>query len=330
MLHAEVGIRRGSLQLRAAFEVPEGTVLGVFGPSGAGKTTLLGAIAGFIDLDDGEIRVDGVTLSTPGHTVPLERRGVGLVRQRPALFGHLSVRGNVGFAPRSTEQEVAALLERFGLTELAHRRPRELSGGEAQRVAIARALAAHPRVLLFDEPMTGLDHGLVDEVARAIREAARTCCVVLVEHDFALLARLADSILVLDRGRQLQLASSALLQRAPSSERVASLLGMVGPLVRGRSRWWCWPEKIRFACASSQGPNAEGVIVGEPRFVRGRFEHRVVVGEVGTLSLAAQSPWPPGPVRLELEDPVAIEEGCEEIAGTHERSEAAQSTEVGA
>ena len=141
-------------------------MLGVLGPNGAGKSTLLRALAGLTPIGSGRISVAGVVLDQPDTEtfVPPEQRRVGLVFQSYRLFPHLDVLDNVAFAPRSQgagRQRSRALagpwLERLDLVELAHRKPAELSGGQAQRVALARALAAEPALLLLDEPLAALD-----------------------------------------------------------------------------------------------------------------------------------------------------------------------------
>ncbi|MGH2875961.1 MAG: ABC transporter ATP-binding protein, partial [Solirubrobacteraceae bacterium] len=138
----------GPIDLR----VEAGQVVVVLGPSGAGKTTLLDTIAGFLPARAGTIRLAGRQIT---ELVP-ERRGIGIVFQHAALFPHLSVRENVRFGPRARggrrPDRSDDLLERFGLTAHAERRPGSLSGGERQRVGLARALAVQPDLLLLDEP----------------------------------------------------------------------------------------------------------------------------------------------------------------------------------
>jgi molybdate transport system ATP-binding protein len=309
MLEVDARIRRGALGIEASFALGTGSILGVFGPSGAGKTSVLEAIAGLAGIEEGAIRLDGRVLSEPGRRVPPELRGVGLVRQRPALFAHLDVRSNVAFSRRADRRDVEDLLARFGLAELGHRRPGELSGGQAQRVAIARALAARPRVLLLDEPMRGLDHAIAAEVLSAIREAASRSAVIVVEHDLGTLARLADVLMVLDNGRQLQLAPPAHLQRSPASAEVARLIGMVGPLRWGGDEVFAWREDLWASADPGPDPSVAVVIEEPARFVEGRYEVLVRHGELGSLSVRAVGPLEPGTGWLSLAPQAAVRAG---------------------
>lgn len=307
MLAADCSVRRGSFTLRCRFEVAQGSVLGVVGPSGAGKTTLLDAVAGLVDLDEGWIRVGETVVSSPGARVALERRSVGLVPQRTALFRHLDVVGNVGFSRHASADDVEALLRRFGLAAVRNRSVATLSGGQARRVAIARALAAHPKVLAFDEPMAGLDHELVDDVADAIREGATQCAVVVVDHDLASVARVADALLVLDDGTQLQLGSASAVQRRPASGRVARLLGMVGPFIGEWGEAWAWPSALQLVDDLGGALGSPARILEPARVVGGRLEQLVIVDGVG--SVRAETAWdrPLGRGWLALEDAVVFD-----------------------
>ncbi len=176
----------------------------VLGPSGAGKTTLLRAIAGFLPLRSGTIRLDGRAIER----LPPERRGLGFVPPDLGLFPHLRVRANVRYpldlqGHPDRARRAATWLERFGLGRLEARYPAELSSGERQRVAMARALAAEPRVLLWDEPLAALDVESRDELLRLLRTVleAERIPLLLVTHDPAVAFGLASRLVVLEGGR---------------------------------------------------------------------------------------------------------------------------------
>jgi molybdate transport system ATP-binding protein len=167
-------------------------VTAIFGPSGAGKTSLLDAIAGVRPLSRGTIVLDGVTLSD----LPPQQRRIGYVPQETALFPHMSVERNVRYGGSAP---VPDILE---IEHLMQRGVRDLSGGEQKRVALARALVTRPRLLLLDEPLSGLDAPLksrIMEYLQRIRDELHVP-MLYVTHDENELAAIADEIVVLDRG----------------------------------------------------------------------------------------------------------------------------------
>jgi len=209
-----------------------GGTVALVGPSGAGKSTVLRAIAGLVRPAAGRIALgDDVWFDDRTWLRP-EERPVGMTFQHYALFPHLTVRQNVMFGARD---DVAPLLERFGLTRLAETRPGSLSGGEQQRVALARALARQPRLLLLDEPLAALDAHTRATVRGELREVLRTSGLpaLLVTHDFEDAAALADLVGVVVDGRLRQLASPADLVARPADAFVGSLTG--ANLLRGRA-----------------------------------------------------------------------------------------------
>jgi iron(III) transport system ATP-binding protein len=151
-----------------SLKVMPGQVTCLLGPSGCGKSTTLRMIAGVEMQDSGEIHVDGKLICDTVFRIPPERRQIGLMFQDFALFPHLSVAENVAFGLRTSRPEkrarVLELLERVHLSHHIDAFPHELSGGEQQRVALARALAPRPRIMLMDEPFSGLDNRLRDGI----------------------------------------------------------------------------------------------------------------------------------------------------------------------
>lgn len=172
--------------------VPEGGRVVVLGPTGSGKTTLLFLLAGLLRPDAGTIRLFGRAASGNCVFVPPDERSIGMVFQRALLWPHMNAAGNVAFAlgqldisASERRARVDAALDLFGALDLAARRPETLSGGQVQRVALARSIVAAPRILLWDEPFTGLDPATRSEVAaRALDFAARTATtLVAVSHN---------------------------------------------------------------------------------------------------------------------------------------------------
>jgi thiamine transport system ATP-binding protein len=200
----DVSIRFDGIPVLAgvSLHVDDGDVVALLGPSGSGKSTLLRVVAGLLTPESGTVVLDGVDVTrTPTH-----RRSVGMVFQDEQLFPHLTVADNVGFglkmagvSPPERRHRVAEMLELVGLAGFGDRRVEHLSGGEAKRIALARSLAPEPRVLLLDEPLTGLDRELHDrlavEVAAILRAAATTA--VWVTHDREEAASVADRVVEL-------------------------------------------------------------------------------------------------------------------------------------
>lgn len=181
--------------------VPTGETLAITGPSGIGKTTLLHAICGIVRTTHGTVHIDDSDITT----LPTHKRGIGLVSQTGDLFPNMTVSQNIEFGLRITRMpkadritRVNELLEMVNLAQLAHRNVAELSGGEARRIALARALAPHPRVLLLDEPLSGLDQtthdALMTDLSRVLKQTATTA--LLVTHDHSEADFLADTTFV--------------------------------------------------------------------------------------------------------------------------------------
>jgi ABC-type sulfate/molybdate transport systems ATPase subunit len=221
-LTADLRVPLRAFDVQLTLEV--GGTVALVGPSGAGKSTVLRAIAGLVRPVSGRIALGNeVWFDERTWRRPEERR-VGMLFQHYALFPHLSVRENVMFGARD---DVATLLERFGLQRLADARPGSLSGGEQQRVALARALARAPRVLLLDEPLAALDAHTRSSVRSELRNVLRASGLpaLMVTHDFEDAASLADLVGVVVDGKLRQLASPADLVARPADAFVGSLTG---------------------------------------------------------------------------------------------------------
>ncbi|MFJ2183250.1 ABC transporter permease [Streptomyces anulatus] len=250
-LHADV---TGFTQL--TLDAPGSTTIAVVGPNGAGKTTLLRALLGLTPRAHAALRLgDSDVTALPPH-----RRGVAWVPQDGALFPHLSALANTAYGLRAhgvpraeARREAQGWLDRLGVGHLAHRKPAQLSGGQAQRVALARALAARPRLLLLDEPLAALDQTTRARVRHTLRghlaDFGGVC--LIVTHDPVEAVSLADRVLVLEDGRVLQDEPPAEVTRHPRSPWVARMLGRNA-----------WP-----GTATSDGLALEGgghLVVAEP------------------------------------------------------------------
>jgi len=207
-----------------------GETLGVVGPSGCGKTTTLRTVAGFETPTAGEVLFGG----EPVTNVPPEQRNVGLVFQSYALFNNVSVQANVEFGlkmrkvdPSERAERAEKMLEMLGIGELAGRDPTTLSGGQQQRVGLARALAIEPRVLLLDEPMTGLDAKLKERLQTEISTLLDDIDVtsLYVTHDQAEAMVMCDRIAVMNDGRVEQVGTPEEVYEQPANSFVADFVG---------------------------------------------------------------------------------------------------------
>jgi putative spermidine/putrescine transport system ATP-binding protein len=213
-------------------EIRDGEFFSLLGPSGCGKTTSLRMIAGFATPDSGRVLLQGVDVTG----VPANRRHVNMVFQHYALFPHLTVEENVGFAlrvegqPRSViRQRVTEMLDLVQLPGVASRRPGELSGGQQQRVALARALAFSPRILLMDEPLGALDLKLREQMQLELKRIQRDVGIttIHVTHDQEEALSLSDRVVVMAPGRIAQVDSPERLYDAPRTRYVADFVGKV-------------------------------------------------------------------------------------------------------
>ncbi|MBP1763077.1 MAG: glutamine abc transporter, ATP-binding protein [Firmicutes bacterium] len=191
-------------------QVEEGEVVVIIGPSGSGKSTILRCINYLEEPSEGEIVVDGITLSRQERVINTVRAEVGMVFQRFNLFPHMTVLENIELAPvkvrkmpKPEAQKIALdLLEKVGLADKANAYPEQLSGGQQQRVAIARALAMRPRVMLFDEPTSALDPEMVKEVLDVMKTLVKDgMTMVVVTHEMGFAREVGSRVIFIDEGR---------------------------------------------------------------------------------------------------------------------------------
>jgi molybdate transport system ATP-binding protein len=267
VLEADVEVDRRDFAVRAAIRVAPGERLALFGPSGAGKTTILEVIAGLVAPRQGRVVLAGRVLTStrrPVRAVPPWQRRVGLLRQDPGLFPHLSVRRNLAYAPaaEATGADLVELAEVLGLGSLLSAMPARLSGGQAHRVALGRLLLARCDALLLDEPYTGLDASLrrvlTGLVVALVTE--RDIPAVLVAHELADAQAFADRLVIIDRGALLQDGAPDEVVLRPASRRVAELVGYQG-----------------FVPVRPSGPNGQAA-AGAAGIVAGVHPERVAAG----------------------------------------------------
>ena len=257
--------------------VAAGQVTCLLGPSGCGKSTTLRMIAGVERADAGEVRLDGVTVAAPGVHVPPEARSVGLMFQDFALFPHLTVAENVGFGLRVDRAEkarrVGELLEKVDLSGFGQKHPHELSGGEQQRVALARALAPKPRVMLMDEPFSGLDNRLRDGIRDRTLELLKEegAAVLLVTHEPDEAMRMADEIALMRAGRIVQKGAPYNVYNAPVDKAAAAFFSDIN-VIRGVSRGALTETPFGAFLTPGHKDGAEVEIVIRPQHLRIDFD----------------------------------------------------------
>ncbi len=267
------------------FTAPQRAFVSILGPSGCGKSTLLKAIAGLLPPSAGRVWLD----EKPADALPPHRRGAVIVFQDMRLFPHLTAAENVGFPLRMQGmpkkeylKKATELLQRVQLGGLAGRKPAKLSGGQQQRVALARALAANPGVLLLDEPFTGLDESLREDMRALVHSLHREfgMTTLLVTHDAKEALGMSDSLVLLQEGRVLQTGSPREVYERPASREAAAYFGEAA-FLPGRvqnGRFTC--ELFSFAATQKEGaylavlrPHALRVTEGGQGFLLAREQY---------------------------------------------------------
>jgi iron(III) transport system ATP-binding protein len=223
-----------------SLSVRPGQVTCLLGPSGCGKSTTLRIIAGVERQQKGSISLDGKVVSDAKTHVQPNQRKVGLMFQDFALFPHLNINDNVGFGldsqDKSNQERINGLLTRVGLTGFQKKYPHQLSGGEQQRVALVRALAPRPRLMLMDEPFSGLDLRLRDEIRDMTLDLLREegTAVLLVTHDPDEAMRMADEIALMRKGSIIQKGAPYNIYNAPIDKAAAAFFSDIN-VIKGIS-----------------------------------------------------------------------------------------------
>jgi putative spermidine/putrescine transport system ATP-binding protein len=258
-----------------ALEVRGRQFVTLLGPSGCGKSTALNIVAGLIPASDGELWIDGERMDH----LPTEKRGFGMVFQNYALFPHMTVFGNVAFGLELQRKPTAEVRERVGrmlhlvqLPGFEDRFPSQLSGGQQQRVAIARALVMHPRLMLFDEPLSNLDAKLRVEMRAEIKRIhtslGLTC--IYVTHDQTEALSLSDWVVVMRDGVVLQAGPPQVIYDRPDNVFVADFMGF---------------RNFFSGEVAAVGPEGQVELASGPLRVRGRARHALALGERATAAI---------------------------------------------
>ncbi len=216
--------------------VAKGEVVVVCGPSGSGKSTLIKAVNGLEPFQEGEIRVNGVSVGDPKTNLPRLRAHIGMVFQNFELFPHMSILRNLSLAQMKvlgrTREEAEAkglsLLDRVGLVGQRDKFPGQLSGGQQQRVAIARALCMDPIAMLFDEPTSALDPEMINEVLDVMVELAREgMTMMVVTHEMGFARKVAHRVVFMDHGQIVEDCTKDEFFGSPRSERAQAFLSKI-------------------------------------------------------------------------------------------------------
>ena len=228
----------GSFQVltHCTTQVAKGEVVVVCGPSGSGKSTLIKCVNGLEPFQQGEVRVDGISVGAKNTNLPKLRARIGMLFQNFELFPHLSVTENLTLAQikvlrRPREDAIKKglkLLDRVGLKEHASKFPGQLSGGQQQRVAIARALAMDPIAMLFDEPTSALDPEMINEVLDVMVALAKEgMTMMVVTHEMGFARKVAHRVIFMDKGEIVEDAMKEDFFGKPRSERAAQFLSKI-------------------------------------------------------------------------------------------------------
>ena len=225
-----------------SFSLDEGETISVIGPSGSGKSTLARCLCELEEIDSGEISFFGERFDGSRHSNSERARVIGMIFQQFNLYPHLSVLDNITLSPiqilgmnrEEAVKKALDLLERVGLKDKVHSRPRQLSGGQQQRVAIARALAMNPRILFFDEPTSALDPELVGEVLEVIASLAHTgMTMLIITHEMTFANQVSDRVMFMDEGKIIEQGAPREIFQHPKMARTQQFLQRMEGMFHG-------------------------------------------------------------------------------------------------
>ncbi len=272
-----MGVRIGQLSVsfggtrvlnEISLEIADGEFVSLLGASGCGKSTLLKSIAGLLETEAGSVEINGEAMDN----ISPEKRGTVIVFQDLRLFPHMTAGKNIAFpmsikkVPKERQQEnVKRLLKQVQLSGYENRKVREMSGGQMQRVALARALAADPRLLLLDEPFSGLDMRLRMEMGELVRKLHREngLTTVLVTHDKQEALKFSDRIALMSKGEILQYDTPQEIFRHPVNREVAEYFGRMNYIREGERKIGVRPFDIRILPSGNDCVVEEVVFMGE-------------------------------------------------------------------
>lgn len=293
-LQTRLSSRTGEFLLDVDFEALPGFTI-LFGASGAGKTTLLDCLAGLVKPESGRVSIGPRMLfdSSSRIHVPASQRRVGYVFQSLALFPHMTVEQNVTYGlahlpSAERRRRAASLLEAFRISALAHRKARDISGGESQRVALARTLVTDPEILLLDEPLAALDHATKSQIMNDLRNWNRTHAIPIlyVTHSREEVFALGERVIVLDAGRIIAQGTPHEVLSAPHIETVAQLAGfenIFDAIVESAH-----PERGTMTCRLT---GEDGGVLLETPLIRGDVGSALRIGiRAGDILLATTLP----------------------------------------
>jgi len=217
-------------------EIKQGQTVVVCGPSGSGKSTLLRCINGLEPFQQGEIIVDGVSVSDPATNLYKLRTEIGMVFQRFELYPHMTAIQNITLAPmkarskprKEAEAKAMELLQRVGIPDKAHEYPANLSGGQQQRVAIARSLVMEPKIMMFDEPTSALDPEMIKEVLDVMIGLSKGgMTMIVVTHEMGFAREVSDEIIFMDEGMIIERGTDISFFQKPKNPRTKEFLDKI-------------------------------------------------------------------------------------------------------